>query len=43
MVSQQCGRGIADALALLRARALSTGRPAEQIAADVLRGELRLY
>jgi len=42
MVSQQCGCGIADALALLRARAFSAGRPAEEIAADVLRGELRL-
>lgn len=42
MVSQQCGCGIADALALLRARAFSTGRPAEEIAAGVLRGELRL-
>jgi hypothetical protein len=42
MVSQQCGCGIGDALALLRARAFSAGRPAEEIAADVVRGELRL-
>jgi len=42
MVSQQCGCGITDALALLRARAFSAGRPAEEIAADVVRGELRL-
>jgi hypothetical protein len=42
MVSQQCGCGITDALALLRARAFSTGRPAEEIAADVLRRELQL-
>jgi len=42
MVSQQCGCEITDALALLRARAFSTGRPAEEIAAGVLRGELRL-
>lgn len=42
MVSQQCGYEITDALALLRARAFSTGRPAEEIAARVLRGELRL-
>jgi len=42
MVSQQCGCGITDALALLRARAFSTDRPAEEIAADVLRGEQRL-
>jgi hypothetical protein len=43
MVSQQCGCGITDALALLRARAFATGRPAEEIAAGVLRGELRLH
>jgi len=42
MVSQQCGCGISDALALLRARAFSAGRPAEEIAAAVVRGELRL-
>jgi hypothetical protein len=42
MVSQQCGCGITDALALLRARAFCTGRPAGEIAAEVLRGELRL-
>jgi hypothetical protein len=42
MVSQQCGCEITDALALLRARAFSTGRPAEEIAAGVLRGELHL-
>jgi hypothetical protein len=42
MLSQQCGCEITDALALLRARAFSTGRPAEEIAARVLRGELRL-
>jgi hypothetical protein len=42
MVSQQCGCGISDALALLRARAFSVGRPAEEIAAAVVRGELRL-
>jgi len=42
MVSQQCGCEITDALALLRARAFSTGRPAEEIAAGILRGELRL-
>ena len=42
MASQQCGCGIADALALIRARAFSAGRLAEEIAADVLRGELRL-
>ena len=40
--SQQCGCEITDALALLRARAFSTGRSAEEIAAEVLRGELRL-
>ena len=43
MVSQQCGYEITDALALVRARAFSTGRPAEEIAARVLRGELRLH
>jgi hypothetical protein len=42
MVSQQCGCGISDALALLRARAFSAGCPAEEIAAAVVRGELRL-
>jgi hypothetical protein len=42
MVSERCGCEITDALALLRARAFSTGRPAEEIAAGVLRGELRL-
>ncbi len=42
MVSQQCGCAMNDALALLRARAFATGRPAAQIAADVLRGNLRL-
>ena len=42
MVSAHCGCGITDAFALLRARAFSTGRPAEEIAADVVRGELRL-
>lgn len=42
MVSQQCGCEITEALALLRARAFSTDRPAEEIAAGVLRGELRL-
>jgi hypothetical protein len=41
-VSQQCGCGIGDALALLRARAFSAGRSAEEIAADVVRGDLRL-
>lgn len=43
MVSQQCGCEITDALALLRARAFSAGRPAEEIAAGVLRGELRFH
>ena len=42
MVSQQCGCGITNAIALLRARAFSSGRSAEEIAAGVLRGELRL-
>ncbi len=42
MVAQQCGCGISDALALLRARAFSAGRSAQEIAGDVLRGELRL-
>ena len=42
MVSQQCGCEITDALALLRARAFSTSRPAEEIATRVLRGELQL-
>jgi hypothetical protein len=42
MVSQQCGCEITDALALLRARAFSTGRPAEEVATRVLRGELHL-
>jgi len=42
MLSQQCGCGISDALVLLRARAFSAGRPAEEIAAGVVRGELRL-
>jgi hypothetical protein len=42
MVSQQCGCVISDALALLRARAFSAGRPAEEIAADVVHGDLRL-
>ena len=42
VVSQQCGCGIDDALALLRARAFSAGHPAEEIADRVLRGELRL-
>jgi GAF domain-containing protein len=42
MVAQQCGCGISQALALLRARAFSAGRPAHEIAARVVRGELRL-
>ena len=42
MVSQQRGCGIADSLALLRARAFSSGCPAGEVAAAVLRGELRL-
>ncbi len=42
MVSRQCGCGIADAIALLRARAFSAGRPAAEIAAGILRGELRV-
>lgn len=42
MVSQQCGCGISDALALLRARAFSAGRQAKEIAADIVRGDLRL-
>lgn len=42
MVSRQCGCGIDDALALLRARAFCAGRPAGEVAGDVLRGELRL-
>lgn len=42
IVSQQSGCGISDALALIRARAFSSGLGAEQIAASVLRGELRL-
>jgi len=42
MVSQQCGCGISDALAVLRARAFSAGCPAEEIASHVVRGELRL-
>ena len=42
MVSQQCGCGLGDALALLRSRAFSAGRPAEKIAADVVRGAVRL-
>jgi hypothetical protein len=39
MVSQQCRCGISDAMALLRARAFSTGRPAEEVAAGVVRGD----
>jgi len=42
MVSQQCECGISDALALLRARAFSAGRPAEEIAAEVVHDGLRL-
>lgn len=42
MVSAHCGCGISDALALLRARAFSAGRPAEEVAAGLVRGELRL-
>jgi GAF domain len=42
MVSQQCGCAPSDALALLRARAFTDGRTAGEIAAAVLRGELRL-
>ena len=42
MVSQQCGCGISDALVQLRARAFSSGCPAEEIAAHVVRGDLRL-
>ena len=42
MVSQQCGCEIGDALALLRARAFSAGRPAGEIAAEVVHGGLRL-
>jgi hypothetical protein len=42
MISQHCGCGISDAMALLRARAFSTGRPAEEVAAGVVRGGLRL-
>jgi hypothetical protein len=42
MVSQECGCGPGDALALLRARAFADGRTAGEIAAAVLRGELRL-
>lgn len=36
MLSQQCGCGISDAMALLRARAFSTGRPAEDVAVGVV-------
>ena len=42
MVSQQCGCEITDALAMLRARAFSTSRSAEEIASRILRGELQL-
>ncbi len=42
MVSAHRGCGISDALALLRARAFSSGRPAGEIAAAVVRGGLRL-
>ena len=42
MMAQQCGCGISDALVLLRARAFSADRPAAEIAAGVVRGELRL-
>jgi ANTAR domain len=42
MVAQHCGCGISEALALLRARAFSAGRPAEEIAAGIVRGELQL-
>jgi hypothetical protein len=41
MVSRQCGCDVADALALLRARAFSAGRSATEIAAGVVRGDLR--
>lgn len=42
VVSQQCRCSVDNALALLRARAFAAGRPAEEVAADVLRGVLRL-
>lgn len=39
MVSQQCGCGITDAIALIRARAFAIGGTTEEIAAAVLAGE----
>ena len=42
MVSVQCGCGIDDAEALVRARAFADGQPVEKVAFSVLRGETRL-
>lgn len=39
MISVRYGCGIDDAEAFLRARAFAEGRPAEALAASVLRGE----
>jgi len=43
MVSVHCGCGIGDAVALLKARAFADGRPVEEIALQVVRGEQRLW
>jgi hypothetical protein len=43
MVSVQCDCGIGDAAALLKARAFADGRPVQEIARMVVRGELRLW
>lgn len=43
MVSVRCGCGIDDAEDLLSARAFADGRPVEDVARSVLRGETRLW
>lgn len=42
MIAGQCGFGIADALAMIRARAFAQGEPIEQVAARVVNRTLRL-
>lgn len=41
MTEVHCGCGIDDAEAMLRARAFADGRPVEDVARDVLRGDIR--
>jgi AmiR/NasT family two-component response regulator len=41
MISVQASVAVDDALALLRARAFSDNRPINEVAVDVVRGDLR--